>query len=86
MPSVATVMNKKRKRPRSPMAFFLCSVGHLTFQCRNFLQANPNKGIVLDVSSTSSPSSDDETPLQQLTRGQCFSLCQPSNVPSDAMF
>ena len=46
------------------------SVGHLTFQCRNFLQANPTKAVVLDVSSTSSPSSDDDTPLQQLTRGE----------------
>ncbi|CAF0879148.1 unnamed protein product [Adineta ricciae] len=45
-------------------------VGHLTFQCRNFLQANPSKAVVLDVSSTSSPSSDDDndTPLQQLAR------------------
>ncbi len=44
-------------------------VGHLTYQCRNFLQANPSKAVALDVSSTSSPSSDDDTPLQQLTRG-----------------
>ena len=48
----------------------VCLVGHLTFQCRNFLQANPSKAVVLDVSSTSSPSSDDDTPLQQLTRGK----------------
>ena len=51
-------------------------VGHLTFQCRNFLQANPSKAVVLDVSSTSSPSSDDDTPLQQLTRGKYRQLFQ----------
>ncbi|KAF9794746.1 hypothetical protein SFRURICE_017436 [Spodoptera frugiperda] len=27
--------------------------GHLTFQCRNFIKVDPNKEIVLDVSSTS---------------------------------
>ena len=39
--------------------------GHLTFQCRNFLSANPTTGVVLDVSSTSSEE-DNETPLTQL--------------------
>ncbi|CAF3681345.1 unnamed protein product [Rotaria sordida] len=45
-------------------------VGHLTYQCRNFLQTDPSKAVVLDVSSTSSPSSDDDndTPLQLLAR------------------
>ncbi|CAF3202727.1 unnamed protein product [Rotaria sp. Silwood2] len=45
-------------------------VGHLTYQCRNFIQINPSKAAVLDVSSTSSPSSDDDndTPLQLLAR------------------
>ena len=56
-------------------------VGHLTFQCRNFLQANPSKAVVLDVSSTSSPSSDDDTPLQQLTRGKYFISSRPNNHP-----
>ncbi len=53
---------------------FSLLVGHLTYQCRNFLQANPSKAVVLDVSSTSSPSSDDDndTPLQQLARGSYF--------------
>lgn len=41
--------------------------GHLTFQCRNFIKIDPNKDIVLDVSSTSSESDDDYvTPLRAL--------------------
>lgn len=41
--------------------------GHLTFQCRNFIKIDPNKDIVLDVSSTSSESEEDYlTPLVQL--------------------
>jgi len=54
------------------ITYFVLLVGHLTYQCRNFLQANPSKAVVLDVSSTSSPSSDDDndTPLQQLARGK----------------
>uniref|UniRef100_T1J6V0 Uncharacterized protein n=1 Tax=Strigamia maritima TaxID=126957 RepID=T1J6V0_STRMM len=30
--------------------------GHLTYQCKNFVTVNPDKDIVLDVSSTSSES------------------------------
>lgn len=39
--------------------------GHLTFQCRNFVKINPNKDVVLDVSSTSSDTDSDDysTPL-----------------------
>lgn len=42
--------------------------GHLTYQCRNFIKVDPNKDIVLDVSSTSSDSDDADkvTPLQAL--------------------
>lgn len=41
--------------------------GHLTFQCRNFIKIDPNKDIVLDVSSTSSESEAEfVTPLVQL--------------------
>lgn len=40
--------------------------GHLTYQCRNFIRIDPNKDIVLDVSSTSSESEDTTTPLQTL--------------------
>ena len=44
----------------------------MTFQCRNFLKADPNKDIVLDVSSTSSDSSDEEfiSPLVKLRQGK----------------
>merc|ERR1712083_857351 len=41
--------------------------GHLTFQCRNFIQLDPVKDVVLDVSSTSSDSEDEySTPLTSL--------------------
>lgn len=41
--------------------------GHLTFQCRNFIQLDPVKSVVLDVSSTSSDSDDEYlTPLTSL--------------------
>jgi hypothetical protein len=38
-------------------------VGHLAYQCRNFIKLKPQQDVVLDVSSTSTDSSDDETPL-----------------------
>uniref|UniRef100_A0A1B6EEQ0 Protein SREK1IP1 n=1 Tax=Clastoptera arizonana TaxID=38151 RepID=A0A1B6EEQ0_9HEMI len=41
--------------------------GHLTYQCRNFIKIDPNKDIVLDISSTSSDSCNDySTPLTTL--------------------
>ncbi|XP_055952728.1 protein SREK1IP1-like [Argiope bruennichi] len=41
--------------------------GHFTYQCRNFLKINPDKDIVLDISSTSSESEEDfVSPLTQL--------------------
>lgn len=40
--------------------------GHLTFECRNFVRVDPQKDIVLDVSSTSSEDSEEEEELQQL--------------------
>lgn len=41
--------------------------GHLTYQCRNFIKVDPNKEIVLDVSSTSSESDNDYlTPFTEL--------------------
>ena len=51
---------------------FLFVAGHLTFQCRNFVQIDPLADVVLDVSSTSSDSSDDEfiSPLTKLNRGE----------------
>ncbi|XP_034825933.1 protein SREK1IP1-like [Maniola hyperantus] len=45
--------------------------GHLTFQCRNFIKVDPNKEIVLDVSSTSSDSEEEyATPLQSLREAE----------------
>lgn len=41
--------------------------GHLTYQCRNFIKVDPNKEVVLDVSSTSSETDQDYlTPLTEL--------------------
>lgn len=41
--------------------------GHLTYQCRNFIKVDPNKEIVLDVSSTSSGTDQEYlTPLTEL--------------------
>ena len=45
----------------------------MTFQCRNFLKADPSKEVTLDISSTSSDSDDDElfvSPLTQLGQGK----------------
>ncbi|KAJ4943738.1 hypothetical protein JOQ06_006236, partial [Pogonophryne albipinna] len=40
--------------------------GHLTFECRNFVRVDPQKDIVLDVSSTSSEEeSEDDVPVQR---------------------
>ncbi|KAI3368233.1 hypothetical protein L3Q82_007953 [Scortum barcoo] len=39
--------------------------GHLTFECRNFVRVDPQKDIVLDVSSTSTEESEDEVPAAQ---------------------
>lgn len=52
--------------------FFFSPAGHLTFQCRNFIKADPNKEVLLDVSSTSSDSSDVDfvSPLTQLKKGR----------------
>ncbi|KAH9637250.1 hypothetical protein HF086_006894 [Spodoptera exigua] len=46
--------------------------GHLTFQCRNFIKVDPNKEIMLDVSSTSSGTDEEEiaTPLQRLQKAE----------------
>ena len=34
--------------------------GHLTYQCRNFIRADPAKDVTLDVSSTSSSSDESD--------------------------
>lgn len=49
--------------------------GHLTFECRNFVRVDPQKDIVLDVSSTSSEESEDDAPVQyseKLCKGESF--------------
>ncbi|CAL4190129.1 unnamed protein product [Meganyctiphanes norvegica] len=43
--------------------------GHLTFQCRNFIKVDPQKDVVLDVSSTSSEE-EQETPLTLLRKNE----------------
>src|SRR5262245_17111711 len=40
-------------------------IGHLPFQCRNFVRLRPEQEVVLDISSTSSES-DTETPLKKM--------------------
>uniref|UniRef100_A0A1B6LCV8 Protein SREK1IP1 n=1 Tax=Graphocephala atropunctata TaxID=36148 RepID=A0A1B6LCV8_9HEMI len=44
--------------------------GHLTYQCRNFIRIDPNKDIVLDVSSTSSDTEEDYTTPLTLLRDE----------------
>lgn len=39
--------------------------GHLTFECRNFVRVDPQKDIVLDVSSTSTEESEEEVASAQ---------------------
>ena len=48
------------------------AAGHLTFQCRNFVKVDPQREIILDVSSTSSDTDDDTefvSPLNKLSKG-----------------
>src|SRR5690349_13135503 len=42
--------------------------GHFRYQCRNFQQINPNQDVILDVSSTSSDSDEDEELLVELAK------------------
>ncbi|GFR64333.1 protein SREK1IP1 [Elysia marginata] len=53
--------------------------GHLTFQCRNFLKADPLKDVVLDVSSTSSDS-DSETFVSPLNKLNQEELKKPEKI------
>ncbi|XP_063987347.1 protein SREK1IP1-like [Diachasmimorpha longicaudata] len=56
--------NKEQVRPACKKCGY---AGHLTYQCRNFIKVDPNKEIVLDVSSTSSDSDQNYvTPLTEL--------------------
>ncbi|BET00435.1 7 transmembrane receptor (rhodopsin family) [Nesidiocoris tenuis] len=55
--------------------------GHLTYQCRNFIKIDPNKDIVLDVSSTSSESDDDYvTPLRALREQELLEKVKEKKV------
>ncbi|XP_055330944.1 protein SREK1IP1-like [Paramacrobiotus metropolitanus] len=44
--------------------------GHLTYQCRNFIKSNPASDVIMDVSSTTSLSSEEEfvSPLKKLAQ------------------
>lgn len=53
------------------------SAGHLTFECRNFVRVDPQKDIVLDVSSTSSEESEDDIPVPQRSEKLGRSAQQP---------
>lgn len=57
----------QNKEPIRPACKKCGYAGHLTYQCRNFIKVDPNKEIVLDVSSTSSDSDENYvTPLTKL--------------------
>ena len=54
--------------------------GHLTFECRNFLRLDPEKEVLLDISSTSSESDADyATPLQELRAKELKKKLSKSN-------
>ena len=36
------------------------AAGHLTYECRNFIRVDPNKELLLDISSTSSDESEEQ--------------------------
>ncbi|KAK9876600.1 hypothetical protein WA026_013979 [Henosepilachna vigintioctopunctata] len=60
--------------------------GHLTYQCRNFLKVDPNKDIVLDVSSTSSETEEEYiTPLIELRRQELLDKLSKSKKPKKKM-
>lgn len=44
---------------------YISSAGHLTYECRNFIRVDPNKELLLDVSSTSSE--EDEVSVSSTT-------------------
>ena len=44
-------------------SFVVCVAGHLTYECRNFIRADPTKDVHLDVSSTSSEESESEVSI-----------------------
>lgn len=52
------------------LCFVNSPAGHLTFECRNFVRVDPQKDIVLDVSSTSTEESEDDLDAAQPTEKQ----------------
>ncbi|XP_003705571.1 uncharacterized protein LOC100879421 [Megachile rotundata] len=68
--------NKEHVRPACKKCGY---AGHLTYQCRNFIKVDPNKEIVLDVSSTSSDSDENYvTPLTELREKELKKKLQES--------
>lgn len=65
-PSVAAILASNKKRSTGGTCAKCGYSGHLTYQCRNFLQTSQNKDVILDVSSTESEESDYSTPLTEL--------------------
>ncbi|CAG9792623.1 unnamed protein product [Diatraea saccharalis] len=71
MASYTDLVNKFGKETSRSACKKCGYAGHLTFQCRNFIKVDPNKEIVLDVSSTSSDSEVEyATPLQSLREAE----------------
>lgn len=58
------------------------TAGHLTFQCRNFVRTNPASAMIMDVSSTTSLSSEEEfvSPLKKLSQGTLRSFLSFSQI------
>jgi len=52
--------------------------GHLTYQCRNFIKLKPEQEVLLDISSTSSDSSENETPLTAISPSKSKKLKKKS--------
>ena len=48
---------------RSVLWACLFLAGHLTYECRNFIRVDPNKELLLDISSTSSEESEEEVSI-----------------------
>ncbi|CAB3229668.1 unnamed protein product [Arctia plantaginis] len=71
MSNYADLVNKYGKEASRSACKKCGYAGHLTFQCRNFIKVDPNKEIVLDISSTSSDSEEEyATPLQRLREAE----------------
>ena len=47
--------------------------GHLTYECRNFIRANPTQDVHLDISSTSSEESEKKDVVVSVSSTSSFS-------------